>query len=81
MRVDATVEHMRIFVDVSGGGNNQRPDILLRNPGQSVVQTCQVAVEGISFDDADLEDWGRQRNGTRTCSYIFLTRAEAADDS
>ena len=29
LRVDAIMEPMRIFANVSGGGNNQRPDILL----------------------------------------------------
>ena len=34
--------------------------------GQSVVQTRQVAMEGISFDDADFEDFGRNAD-----LYIF----------
>ena len=34
--------------------------------GQSVVQTRQVAMEGISFDDADFEDLGRNAD-----LYIF----------
>ena len=29
LRVDAIVEPMRIFADLDGSGNSQRPDILL----------------------------------------------------
>ena len=32
LRVDATVEPIHSFAEASGNGNNQRPDILLRNP-------------------------------------------------
>ena len=48
LRVDAIVEPVRIFADLSGGGNNQRPDILLRNPrgfGRQVI--IDVAITGI----------------------------------
>ena len=40
LRVDAIVEPIRIFADLDGGGNSQRPDILLRNPrgfGRQVI--------------------------------------------
>jgi len=48
LRVDATVEPIRLFVEASGNGNNQRPDILLRNPrgfGRQII--LDVAVTGI----------------------------------
>ena len=48
LRVDAIMEPMRIFANVSGGGNNQRPDILLRNPrgfGRQVI--IDVEITGI----------------------------------
>ena len=54
LRVDAIVEPMRIFADLDGSGNSQRPDILLRNPrgfGRQVIidETPQTAF------DADFE--------------------------
>ena len=48
LRVDAIVEPMRIFADLDGSGNSQRPDILLRNPrgfGRQVI--IDVAITGI----------------------------------
>ena len=53
LRVDAIVEPIRIFADLSEGGNNQRPDILLRNPrgfGRQVI--IDVAITGI--DDFEI---------------------------
>ena len=38
LRVDAVVEPIRIFADLCGAGNNQRPDILLRNPRAELRQ-------------------------------------------
>ena len=48
LRVDAIVEPIRIFADLDGSGNSQRPDILLRNPrgfGRQVI--IDVAITGI----------------------------------
>ena len=48
LRMDAIVEPVSIFSDLTGGGNGQRPDILLRNPrgfGRQVI--IDVAITGI----------------------------------
>ena len=48
LRVDAIVEPMRIFADLDGSGNSQRPDILLRKPGGFGRQVIiDVAITGI----------------------------------
>ena len=50
--MDAIVEPIRIFADLDGGGNSQRPDILLRNPrgfGRQVI--IDVAITGINGAD------------------------------
>ena len=50
LRVDAIVEPIRIFADFDGGGNSQRPDILLRNPrgfGRQVIIDVAITVTGI----------------------------------
>ena len=58
LRVDAIVEPVRIFADLSGGGNNQRPDILLRNPrgfGRQVI--IDVAITGIDGQSRTSDDF------------------------
>ena len=57
LRMDAIVEPVRIFADLSGGGNNQRPDILLRNPrgfGRQVI--IDVAITGIDGQSRTSDD-------------------------
>ena len=58
LRVDAIVEPIRIFADLSEGGNNQRPDILLRNPrgfGRQVI--IDVAITGIDGQSRTSDDF------------------------
>ena len=48
LRLDAIVEPICLFAESSGNGNNQRPDILLRNPGGFGRQIIlDVAVAGL----------------------------------
>ena len=59
LRVDAIVEPMRIFVEASTSGNNQRPDILLRNPRggfgrQTIIDVAVTGIEGQSRTNDDL---------------------------
>ena len=60
LRVDAIVEPVRIFADLSGGGNNQRPDILLRNPRgfgrQVIIDVAITGIDGQSRTSDDLPD-------------------------
>ena len=58
--MDAIEEPIRIFADVSGGGNNQRPDILLRSPRgfgrQVIIDVAITGVDGQSRTSDDLPD-------------------------
>ena len=60
LRMDAIVEPVRIFADLSGGGNNQRPDILLRNPRgfgrQVIIDVAITGIDGQSRTSDDLPD-------------------------
>ena len=60
LRVDAIVEPVRIFADLSGGRNNQRPDILLRNPRgfgrQVIIDVAITGIDGQSRTSDDLPD-------------------------
>ena len=60
LRVDAVVEPIRIFADLSGVGNNQRPDILLRNPRgfgmQVIIDVVITRIDGQSRTSDDLPD-------------------------
>ena len=60
IRVDAIVELMRIFTEVTASGNNQRPHILLRNPRglgrQIVIDVAVTGIEGQSRASDDLPD-------------------------
>lgn len=52
LRIDAIVEPIRLFTEASGDRNNQRPDILLRNPrgfGRQII--LDVAVTGLDNPD------------------------------
>ena len=56
--VDAIVEPMCLFVEVSGDRSNQRPDILRRNPrgfgGQIILGVAIMGVDGQSRTSDDL---------------------------
>ena len=57
LRLDAIVEPIRLFAEVSGDRNSQRPDILLRNPrgfGRQVIM--DVAVTGLDGQSRPTED-------------------------
>ena len=57
--MDAVVEPIRIFADLSGVGNNQRPDILLRNPrgfGRQVIIDVAITEIDQSRTSEDLPD-------------------------
>jgi len=60
LRVDAIVEPIRIFADLSEGGNNQRPDILLRNPRgfgrQVIIDAAVTGIDGQSRTSDDFPD-------------------------
>jgi hypothetical protein len=52
LRIDAIVEPIRLFTEASGDRNNQRPDVLLRNPrgfGRQII--LDVAVTGLDNPD------------------------------
>ena len=58
LRLDAIVEPIRLFDEASGDRNNQRPDILLRNPrgfGRQII--LDVAVTGIDGQSRPTEDF------------------------
>ncbi len=52
--------NINIFADLSGGGNNQRPDILLRNPRgfgrQVIIDVAITGIDGQSRTSDDLPD-------------------------
>ena len=57
IRVDAIVEPMRIFTEATASGNNQRPDVLLRNSrglGRQII--IDVAVTGIESQSRASDD-------------------------
>ena len=57
IRVDAIVEPILLFVEASGDGNDQRPDVLLRNPrgfGRHII--LDVAVNGIDDQSRASDD-------------------------
>ena len=60
LRVDAIVEPIRIFADLDGGGNSQRPDILLRNPRgfgrQVIIDVAITGIDGQSRTSDELTD-------------------------
>ena len=60
IRIEAIVESMRIFTEASASGNNQRPDILLRNPRglgrQIIIDVAVTGIEGQSRASDDLPD-------------------------
>ena len=60
LRLDAIVEPIRLFAEVSGNGNNQRPDVLLRNPrgfgGQIVLDVAATGLDGQFRPTEDLPD-------------------------
>ena len=55
------MEPIRLLAEVSGNGNNQRPDILLRNPrdrgsDRQIILDVDVAVTGIDGQSRTSDD-------------------------
>ena len=62
LRLEAIVEPIRLFAELSGNADNQRPDILIRNPrgfGRSII--LDVALTGIDGQSRPTEEFPDRR--------------------
>ena len=66
------MEPLHLFAEASGNGNNQRPDVLLRNPrgfGRQII--LDVAVTGLDGQSRPTEDLPDRRLQVVSCKSVM----------